>query len=99
MPLTNKQKHYLRAKSHPLKPVIIIGNHGLTDNVLAEFKLALEHHELMKVKINGADRMERQSITKTIAKQTQAEIVQSIGRVSTFFRASEPSQIELPKIR
>ena len=51
MKLNNKQKQHLKGLAHPLKPVVMLGNNGLTEGVLAEIELALEHHELIKVKI------------------------------------------------
>ena len=55
MNLSTKQKH-LKGLAHPLKPVVMLGNNGLTEGVLAEIEQALEHHELIKVKIASEDR-------------------------------------------
>ena len=52
MPLTSKDKRKLRQKSHHLKPIIIIGSKGLTEEVQKEIDIALETHELLKIKIN-----------------------------------------------
>ena len=51
MNLSNKQKQFLKAKAHELKPIILLGGNGLTEGVMAEIDLALEHHELIKVKV------------------------------------------------
>ena len=51
--LSNSQQRYLRGLSHGLKPVVMVGGKGLTVGVLAELELALEHHELVKVKISA----------------------------------------------
>ncbi len=48
MNLSNKQKQFLKAKAHELKPIILLGGNGLTEGVMAEIDLALEHHELIK---------------------------------------------------
>jgi RNA-binding protein len=59
MSITEKQKRWLKKQSHHLKPVVTLGQHGLTEAVLAEIELALSHHELLKVKVNAGDREER----------------------------------------
>lgn len=56
MNLSTKQKQHLKGLAHPLKPVVMLGNNGLTEGVLAEIEQALEHHELIKVKIASEDR-------------------------------------------
>ena len=56
MAITPSQKRYLRSKAHNLKPVVTVGQHGLSDNVMAEIEIALAYHELVKIKISGADR-------------------------------------------
>ena len=52
MNLTTKQKQYLKGLAHNLKPVVMLGQHGLTEGVLAEIDAALNHHELIKVKVS-----------------------------------------------
>jgi len=59
MSLTSSQKRYLRGLAHNLKPVIMVGNKGISDALLAEFSIALDDHELIKVKLAGDDREER----------------------------------------
>ncbi len=56
MNLSTKQKQHLKGLAHPLKPVVLLGSNGLTERVLAEIEQALEHHELIKVKIATEDR-------------------------------------------
>ena len=79
------EKKRLRAQAHNLKPVIIIGQSGLTKGVLAEIELALDCHELIKVKIR-AERDERKKIMDEICTQTGAEFIQSIGQIMTLYR-------------
>jgi RNA-binding protein len=86
MSLTPNQKRQLKSLAHHLKPVVMIGQHGLTENVLKEIEIALDAHELIKVRISGGEREERQEIISTIAEQCSAEPVQSIGHVAVFFR-------------
>jgi RNA-binding protein len=79
----NKKK--LRAEAHSLKPVVMIGQSGLTDAVLAELELALNTHELLKVKIR-AEREDRKLITEKICANSGAELIQSIGQIAVIYR-------------
>ena len=63
----------------------MIGQAGLTDAVLAEIELALDHHELIKVKIR-TEREERKQIGEQISKSVSAELIQSIGQITVFYR-------------
>lgn len=97
MPLTSSQKKFLRQRAHHLKPVVIVGQHGLGENILAEVDNALAHHELIKVRVNAADREERQQLIDQISAQSQAEQVQMIGHVAVFYRPAEEPKIQLPR--
>lgn len=80
-------KKKLRAKAHALKPVVLIGQSGLTDAVVAEIGLALQSHELIKIKIR-AERDERAAIRQQICAETGAELVQSIGQIAIIYRCN-----------
>ena len=96
MLLSANQKRHLRTLGHHLKPVVWIGQHGLRDSVMDEITLALDSHELIKVKV-AADRDERREITQTICQETGAELIQSIGQVAMLFRRnSDKPRIALP---
>lgn len=79
------EKKKLKAQAHALNPVVMIGQSGLTPAVINEINLALDAHELIKVKIR-AERDERSTIRDQICEETHAELVQSIGQVAVFFR-------------
>ncbi|AEG01665.1 ribosome assembly RNA-binding protein YhbY [Methylomonas methanica] len=79
------EKKKLKAQAHPLKPVVMIGQSGLTPAVLKEINVALDAHELIKVKIR-AERDERTVISEQICTETQAELVQSVGQVAVIYR-------------
>ena len=96
MPLSEHHRRHLRKLAHHLKPVVIVGNAGLTENVLTEIDVALAHHELIKVKINAADKSERQAIIDKISEQTAAGWVLSIGHIAGFYRPAEKPKIVLP---
>ena len=98
MSLKPSQKHYLRGLAHALKAVVHVGNKGITEALIAEFSLALEHHELIKVRIAGDDRSERRSQIEQLAQATGADVVQSIGKVACFYRRNDKSPgIALPR--
>ncbi|KAE9532236.1 RNA-binding protein [Ursidibacter arcticus] len=97
MTLTTKQKQYLKSLAHHLNPVVMLGGNGLTEGVLAEIENALNHHELIKVKIAGADREVKQLIIDAIVRETKAVSVQTIGHVLVLYRQSEEKKIHLPK--
>jgi RNA-binding protein len=78
-------KKQLKSDAHSLNPVVMLGQHGLTDAVLAEIELALDYHELIKIKIR-AERDERKLISEKICKQTNAELIQSIGACIVIYR-------------
>ncbi len=92
MPLTTSQKKQLRTQAHDLKPIVTTGNAGLTDAVFAEIELALDYHELIKVKLRVSDREERKQMIETIHKKTGAEIVQSIGQIIALYRENDDKE-------
>ena len=94
MTLSEKQKKHLRRLAHPLSPVVMLGNAGLTAGVVKELERALSDHELVKVSARVGDRSARDEALESLATQTQSEIVQRIGNVGVFYRRRS----ELPKI-
>lgn len=97
MNLTTKQRQFLKGLAHHLSPVVILGGNGLTEGVLAEIDNALNHHELIKVKIAGADREVKQLIIDAIVRETKAVNVQTIGHILVLYRQSDDKKITLPK--
>ncbi len=96
MSITQAQRRHLCKLAHHLKPVVIVGNAGLSEGVLGEIDAALAHHELVKIRVNAADREERQAMIERIAQATGADWVLSIGHVAAFYRAAEKPKIVLP---
>jgi len=97
MTLSNKQKQYLKGLAHPLKPVVQLGNNGLTEGVVAEIDNALSHHELIKVKVPSEDREEKSLIMDAIVGETKSCKVHSIGHVLVLYRPSKEAKISLPR--
>jgi RNA-binding protein len=85
---TEQQKRWLKKQVHHLKPVVSLGQAGLTEAVLAEIELALDHHELIKVKIAAGGRGLRDEFIAAIASRTQADLIDRIGNTAAFFRAN-----------
>ncbi len=86
MTLNNKQKKALKAEAHHLKPVIRIGQKGLTDNLVQETEQALNTHELLKIHIADDDRDLRRETASQLAQTTGADIVSQIGKTFTLYR-------------
>jgi RNA-binding protein len=101
MKLTTKQIAHLRGLAHQLNPVVLIGNHGLTDSVLNEINVSLDAHELIKVQVAGDDRDARKAIAETICTKTNAVAVHQIGKQLVFYRASdtikEKAKVHIPQ--
>jgi RNA-binding protein len=99
MHLTEAQKKYLRGRGHPLKPVILVGQAGFSTPLAEEFDRALTDHELVKVKVRGADRSGRDAIFARLAASASAELVQRIGNTGLFYRPHpERPRIMLPDV-
>lgn len=84
--LSDIEKKALQKKAHSLKPVVMIGQHGLTDAVLTEVDVALNAHELIKVRIRGADKDERTEQCAQIEHQLNAKVVHQIGGIAVLYR-------------
>ncbi|MFA5626718.1 MAG: ribosome assembly RNA-binding protein YhbY [Thiohalomonadaceae bacterium] len=96
MPLNQKQKSHLRKLAHSLKPVVIIGNAGLSTALLAELDTTLEHHELIKVRVNAEDRQKREIMMRELCEKADCELVQSIGHIVVIYRKVKKPQLQLP---
>ncbi|MBP6514461.1 MAG: ribosome assembly RNA-binding protein YhbY [Steroidobacteraceae bacterium] len=94
MELSDNQKKYLRGLGHPLKPLVMVGQHGLTDAVIKELDQTLDAHELVKVRARVGDRDVRDEALAAMAERTGAVLVQKIGNVGLLYRANR----KLPRI-
>ena len=90
MKLSEKQLRFLRGKAHALKPVVMMGQKGLTDNVVAETMQALRDHELIKVRIRAADRDAREALLAELVSRSDCAQVNRIGHVAILYRAAQP---------
>jgi RNA-binding protein len=86
MALSEKQKKHLRRLAHPLNPIVMLGNAGLTDGVVSELDRALTDHELVKVAARVGEREARNAALAALVSRTGAELVQRVGNVGVFYR-------------
>jgi RNA-binding protein len=84
--LTPVERSALRAEAHGLKPVVIIGEAGLTESVMKEISASLDSHGLIKVRVFGDDREARVAIYETISAELDAAPVQHIGKLLVLYR-------------
>jgi len=96
MSLTQTQIKFLKAQAHHRKPVVSVGNAGLTPAVLREVDIALKAHELIKMKLPALERAERQALIETACNESGAEAVQHIGRIAVLYRRASKPKIQLP---
>ena len=96
--LTNAQIRFLRGQAHDLRPILQTGNKGVTDAFLAELNLALEQHELVKIKVAADDRDTRNEMVAHIVESSNTTLVQRIGHTAVLYRPSvERRHIVLPR--
>ena len=86
MELNEPQKTRLRTRAHDLKPVVMVGQHGLKPTVLEEISGALDYHQLIKIKLSVGDRDLRDEILSQIVQYSQAQTIQRIGNVAVLYR-------------
>jgi RNA-binding protein len=86
MPLAEPQRKYLRRLGHDRDPVVLVGQGGISPNLIAELDRALRDHELVKVRARVGDRDTRDTILQELATLTGSELVQRIGHVALYYR-------------
>jgi RNA-binding protein len=97
--LTPLERRELRARAHHLHPVVIVGDAGLTPEVLREIEANLKSHELIKVRLAGDDREARAEASAGICEATGARSVQHIGKILVIYRPRAPGEEKGPKRR
>jgi len=96
--LNKYQKKHLRSLLHARNIIIWIGQNGLTENVLSEIETALDHHELIKIRVRTGNPEDRDKLSNLICQKTGAEFIQGTGGVICLFRANpEKPVIIFPK--
>ena len=96
--ISQAEKKRFKAIAHHLKPIVIIAGNGLSEGVLQEINRALADHELIKIRVASSDREERRALIAGACRETQAELVQSIGSVAVIYKAAEKRDPALSNI-
>ena len=98
-PLSQAQRQYLRKIAHVLQPIVHIGKNGLSENLYSSAEIALDSHELIKVKfIDYKD--EKREVAQELAEQLRAEVVYIIGNTAILYRRqpdADKRKIQLPR--
>ena len=94
--LNGKQKRFLRALGHGLKPVVRVGKNEINSALTEETVTALATHELVKIKMLESCVMDRNEVADKLAKSADAEVAQILGRTILLYRQGENPKIELP---
>ncbi|MCC2597365.1 YhbY family RNA-binding protein [Pusillimonas sp. MFBS29] len=90
--ITSQERSALRAAAHPLRPVVLIGDRGLSDSVLKEIDLNLNAHQLIKVRIAGEERDARNAMLETICDSLSCALVHHLGKTLIIYRPDVAAQ-------
>ncbi|GGY87716.1 ribosome assembly RNA-binding protein YhbY [Pseudoduganella plicata] len=90
--LTPVERSALRAEAHALKPIVLIGEAGLTEAVMKEIDLGLDSHGLIKVRVFGDDREARIEMYERISAELEAAPVQHIGKLLVLYRPKKEAE-------
>ena len=93
--ISDRQRRWLKGQAHHLKAVVSVGQHGLSDAVLAELDGALAHHELLKVKVAAGDRELRDALVAEMTAATESTLVDRIGNVAVLYRRNPRKKLPL----
>lgn len=86
MTLNKMQTKWLRRLAHDLKPIVSVGNHGITPALLNELEQSLLAHELVKVRLPAISRKDKRTIIDALAHSMHSEIVTVIGHMLVLYR-------------
>lgn len=95
--LTPAQRRFLRAQAHSLSPVVLIGDAGLTEAVMKEIARSLDSHELIKIKVAGGEREQREAMLAEICATLEAAPAQHIGKTLVVYKPARKPRLVLPK--
>ncbi|WP_342631177.1 ribosome assembly RNA-binding protein YhbY [Marinobacter alkaliphilus] len=98
MSLSPEQRREYRAIAHNLKPVIIVGDKGLSEGLQDELERALNDHELLKIKVASTDREARQEAIQALCESSGAELVQTIGKIAVILRRAKKPNPKLSNL-
>ena len=95
--LSTRRRSELRAEAHKLSPIVIIGDKGLTDEVVAEIDRSLKAHELIKVRATTGEREARDVWLEAICERLAAHPVQQIGKIFVIYRENPKEKAQAPR--
>ncbi|KEF30597.1 MAG: YhbY family RNA-binding protein [Gammaproteobacteria bacterium] len=98
MSVSPEQRREYRAIAHNLKPVIIVGDKGLSEGLQEELERALNDHELIKIKIASTDREARQEAIAELCQSSGAELIQTIGKIAVILRRAKKPNPKLSNL-
>lgn len=97
MNLSESQKKFLRGLGHQLKPVVTVGDAGLSNTVMQEFDSTISHHELIKVRVRADSRQSRDALIDDLCRTAAGNLIQRIGNVALIYRSNpDKPRIKLP---
>ena len=97
MNLSESQKKFLRGLGHQLKPVVTVGDAGLSNTVMQEFDSTISHHELIKVRVRADSRQSRDALIDDLCRTGAGDLIQRIGNVALIYHSNpDKPRIKLP---
>ena len=96
--LSTQERKRLRRIGHGLNPVVMLGQHGVSDGVIEELHRALADHELIKVKVAGEDRELRQTLVDSVVSVSGAEVVQQVGKIILMYKKADKRNVHLSNL-
>lgn len=98
MQLDNATIKRLKGIGHELKPIVMIGNKGVTPTIIEEIDRALSDHELIKVKLPAGTKQERDVVGSELAASTNSQLLHSIGRMALLLRQNPKANPKLSNL-
>jgi RNA-binding protein len=96
--MTNSQRRFLKGQAHSLKPVVTVGNAGVSDSLLEELDAQLESHELLKLRLRVDERDARDTVIEQLVETSGAELVGRVGNIAILYRARQQApRLSLPR--
>ncbi len=86
MELNTKQIKQLKSLGHQLSPLVTVGQHGMKESINTELDIALDFHQLVKIKVGLGDREQRDELIDTLAQHHKAMLVQRVGNIALLYR-------------
>lgn len=99
--ITSAQAKYLRGIAHNLKPVVYVGQKGLTDALVRSTEAAFDSHELIKIKfVDHKEKKLKTEITRALEDRTESHLAGMVGHVAILYKQHpdpEKRKIVLPE--